>query len=187
MMGLVGYVGLGFRHIADFAAMDHLLFLVALVAPYRVRDWRHLLLVASAFTVGHSLTLALAVTDVVRLPTALIEFLIPVTIILAAAGNLLRRPGSPSGNRSALLALGFGLIHGAGFANFLRSMFEGSVAGPLVAFNTGIELGQVLIVMMVLAVFFLADRALTLRIRAAVVSLAAACWALVVAAERAPW
>ncbi|HEX9895061.1 MAG TPA: HupE/UreJ family protein, partial [Gemmatimonadales bacterium] len=86
MTGLVGYVGLGFRHIADFAAMDHLLFLVALVAPYRVRDWRHLLLVASAFTVGHSLTLALAVTDVVRLPTALIEFLIPVTIILAAAG-----------------------------------------------------------------------------------------------------
>ena len=88
MSGLAFYVGMGFRHITDLAALDHLLFLVALVAPYRLRDWRQLLLVATAFTVGHSLTLALVITGLVTLPTPVIEFLIPVTIVAAALENL---------------------------------------------------------------------------------------------------
>src|SRR6185295_19196054 len=106
------------------------------------RDWRHLLGVATAFTLGHSITLALLVTGVLRLPTALVEFLIPVTILCAGLENLRRVAQRPAGWTRPLLAALFGLIHGAGFANFLREMFGGAVGVPLLAFNVGIELGQ---------------------------------------------
>ena len=85
MSELLTFIHLGFRHITDLEAMDHILFLVALAAIYRGRDWRDSLWVVSAFTVGHSITLALAVTGAVRLPTALIEFLIPLTIVATGA------------------------------------------------------------------------------------------------------
>ena len=178
---------LGFRHIADLSAMDHLLFLLALVAPYGLGDWRRLLGVASAFAVGHSITLAFTVLNRPVLPTPLIEFLIPVTIVVTAAMNLSRRRETISPARSAAIALGFGLIHGAGFANFLRTLFEGPVTAPLLGFNLGIELGQLLIIAMALLVFRLLDRALTPEIRLRAASLATAAWAAVVAAERAPW
>src|SRR5882724_2037164 len=82
MSELIAFVHLGFRHITDLTALDHMLFLLALAAIYRGRDWRDSLWVITAFTVGHSITLALAVTGALRLPTALIEFLIPVTIVV---------------------------------------------------------------------------------------------------------
>ena len=81
MSELAAFAQLGFRHIVSIEAMDHILFLLALAAIYRPRDWRDALWVVTSFTVGHSITLALAVTGVVTLPTALIEFLIPVTIV----------------------------------------------------------------------------------------------------------
>lgn len=193
MSALTAFLTLGFRHITEWSALDHLLFLVALVAPYRMRDWRHLLLVASAFTVGHSVTLALVVSDVVRLPTDLIEFLIPVTIVCAALENL-RRPGlRPSGSVRPLLAWCFGLIHGAGFAAFLREMFSGSVALPLVAFNLGIELGQLTVLTIALVLLTGVDRmarplvARAPAARAVATSLVAAVWAGVMAAQRLPW
>src|SRR5215470_7485376 len=91
MTELLAFVRLGFHHITDPEALDHVLFLVALAAIYRGRDWRDSLWVVSAFTVGHSITLALAVTGALRLPTALIEFLIPLTIVATALENLVVR------------------------------------------------------------------------------------------------
>src|SRR6266496_2656046 len=91
MSELWPFVTLGFRHITDFAAMDHILFLLALAAIYRLQDWRDSLWVVSAFTVGHSLTLALAVTGALTLPTRLIEFLIPLTIVATCVENLVVR------------------------------------------------------------------------------------------------
>ena len=194
MSDFAAFLALGFRHITAPSALDHLLFLVALVAPYRLRDWRHLLGVASAFTVGHSITLALVVTGAAHLPTALIEFLIPVTIVCAGLENL-RNPGRrPVGWVRPVLAAGFGLIHGAGFANFLREMFTGGVAVPLAAFNVGIEVGQMAILGGSLLLLTGVDRAVALRlpagglrVRAVAASLVAAAWAAALAAQRAPW
>jgi len=201
------FVALGFRHIVSIEAMDHLLFLLALAAVYSARDWRPVLWTASAFTVGHSLTLALAVTNVVRLPGAVIEFLIPVTIVLTALANLraVRRGaggggGGGGGNvaRPPVILMGaFGLVHGAGFANYLRSLFLDSIAVPLFGFNVGIELGQLSVLGVIFAAFALLDRAGDLmslprhwplaRLRtmalSGVIAVVAAAWAV----ERAPW
>jgi hypothetical protein len=193
MTDFTGFVRLGAGHILSPTALDHLLFLLALVAPYRPRDWRHLTAVATAFTVGHSLTLALVVLHLVALPTALIEFLIPLTIV-GAGVETLRRPGQvPAGWVRPLLAGGFGLIHGAGFANILREMFVGPPAGPLLAFNIGIELGQLAVLGILLPVLAAVDRGLGAvgprapRYRRLAASAVAAGWALVLAAQRTPW
>ena len=89
MSEFLAFAGLGFRHIVNSAAADHVLFLLALAAIYRPRDWRDALWVVTAFTVGHSITLALAVTNTLALPTAWVEFLIPVTIVATGIENLL--------------------------------------------------------------------------------------------------
>ena len=194
MSDFSAFLRLGFHHITEPSALDHLLFLVALVAPYRPRDWRHLLGVASAFTVGHSLTLGLVVTGVIHLPTALIEFLIPLTIIGAGLENL-RHPGRrPRGWVRPVLAAGFGLIHGAGFATFLSQMFTGPVALPLFAFNLGIELGQITVLSAALLVLGGVDRAVRsadpmcwVAARSVAASLIAAVSAAAMAVQRAPW
>ena len=139
---------LGVRHITDVAAMDHILFLLALAAIYHRRDWRDSLWVITAFTVGHSVTLALAVTGAMRIPTPLIEFLIPLTIVATGVENIVvrHRARAPLGGRYRPVFAGvFGLVHGAGFANYLRSLFTGSIAMPLFGFNAGIELGQLIV------------------------------------------
>lgn len=196
MSGFLGFVRLGFGHITTPGALDHQLFLLALVAPYRLRDWRHLAGVATAFTVGHSITLALVVTETARLPTPLIEFLIPVTIVGAALENLRRAGRVPAGWVRPALAAGFGLIHGAGFANFLQEIFVGSPAGPLLAFNLGIEAGQLAVLTIALVTLTGFDRGLVLvasshraalRVRRLAASAIAASWALVIAFQRAPW
>jgi len=188
------FLELGFRHITTLSALDHLLFLLVLVAPYRPRDWRRLVAVASAFTLGHSVTLALVVTDALRLPTALVEFLIPLTIIGAALDNLRQGAETRRGWLGPLLAAGFDLIHGAGFASFLREMFTGSVALPLFAFNLGIELGQLAVVTALLLLLSGLDRGLRLarpgtgpRSRVLLASAGAALWALAIAVQRTPW
>jgi hypothetical protein len=190
------FIGVGFHHIVALDALDHLLFLLALAACYRLRDWRHGLKVISAFTVGHSLTLALATLNVVRFPTHLVEFLIPCTIVLAGMENLFDRRSRPQGWLRPALAGLFGLVHGAGFATTLRDLFDGSVVVPLLSFNIGIELGQALVLTAMISMLTLADRilrgpagdanhALAWRIR--MTSVAAASVALVMAFQRAPW
>ncbi|MEP6688250.1 MAG: HupE/UreJ family protein [Gemmatimonadales bacterium] len=201
MSELLAFVQLGFHHITDLAALDHILFLFALAAIYRGRDWRDLLWVVSAFTVGHSITLALAATGTLRLPTALIEFLIPLTILVTGLANipLPRRERAPLGGgyRPAFAGV-FGLVHGAGFANYLQSLFTGSIVVPLLGFNIGIELGQLVVLALAGLVLAGLDRALaqlraptarasTYRLRVLAVSAIVVVVAAEMAASRAPW
>jgi hypothetical protein len=165
MSELLNFGLLGFHHIADLNAADHILFLLALAAVYRLASWRAALWVITAFTIGHSVTLGLAVTGVLTLPVDLVEFLIPVTIVITCLENLTSL-GRPEDRRGvplrAGLAMVFGLVHGAGFANYLNAMFVEPIAVPLLGFNLGIEVGQVLILLAAGAGFVLVDRGLSL-------------------------
>lgn len=190
MSDLAGFLVLGFRHITDPAALDHLLFLFALAAIYHGRNWRNLIWVATAFTVGHSLTLALAVTDALIISPPLVEFLIPVTIVVTGVENLLvRDQGSRPlrGRYRPVLAAVFGLVHGSGFANYLKSLFDGSVAVPLLGFNLGIELGQLVVLAGAGIVLAGLDQVLGHRLRVVTVSAGVILVALRMAAERTPW
>lgn len=151
------YLTEGFRHISDLGAYDHILFIAALCAIYRFSDWKKLLILVTAFTVGHSVTLALATLKIVSFPSDVIEFLIPVTIAVTCLFNFF----SPANGRNSktqpmiyryVAAALFGLIHGLGFSNFLRSMLgkEENITLPLLAFNIGLEIGQLVIVFTVL-------------------------------------
>lgn len=161
------YFRLGIGHIADLRGYDHILFIVALTAGYALRDWKRLLWLVTAFTLGHSVTLVLATLQLVRVHAPTIEFLIPVTIVLTAAYSMMARARSErSGEGYAperhallyILAGCFGLIHGLGFSNFLRAILGGeeSILLPLFAFNVGLEIGQLAIVACVLLVGALA-------------------------------
>jgi len=202
MSDIAAYIQLGFRHITDFKGADHILFLLALAAIYRFRDWRECLWVATAFTVGHSLTLGLAVTNVLTIRPALVEFLIPITIVATGLENLIARDrakGSGTRRYRPVLAGVFGLVHGAGFANYLRSLFVDDIALPLFGFNVGIELGQICVLLLTFTAFTAVDRLIAavrhssegrtapVRIRAVAVScvvlLVATRWAV----QRAPW
>ncbi len=156
MNSFQAYLILGFDHITDLNGYDHILFIVALCAIYHLSEWRRILVLVTAFTIGHSITLAIATLQLFQYRADVIEFLIPVTIFVTAISNLFYRvpkysslsdpaPGQPL---RYLFALGFGLIHGLGFSNYLRSLLgkEESIVQPLLAFNIGLELGQLLIV-----------------------------------------
>lgn len=158
------YLQIGFEHITDPKGYDHVLFIVALCTIYTLRDWKKVLILVTAFTVGHSLTLALATFNVISFRQDVIELLIPVTILITAIVNMFydipkttlvrQEKGSPM--RYAL-ALGFGLIHGMGFSGYLRYLLgdESSIWQPLLAFNLGLEAGQLLIVLILLIITFL--------------------------------
>ena len=151
---------MGLQHILDLSGYDHILFVIALCCTYFIKDWRKVIILVTAFTIGHSLTLALSVFNLIRVDTVLIEFLIPVTILVTAFSNVAkrRRRYTRTDWLSYSYALFFGLIHGLGFSNYLRSLLgkESSIAGPLFAFNLGLELGQLVIVFFVLLVSFVA-------------------------------
>lgn len=198
------YLRLGLEHILDLRGYDHILFIVALTAPYTFRAWRAVLIQVTAFTVGHSLTLVLATLDRVRVSTDWVEFLIPVTIVATALVQLgrVRRerggagargdPSVPTGGVGAtwLLALGFGLVHGLGFSNFLRALLgaEDSLLLPLFAFNVGIEVGQVAVVVVMLVASAAASRfgGLTPTRRVGIISTATALVAAYLAMGRLP-
>ena len=170
MSELLAFGMLGFRHITDPRGADHILFLLALAAIYRFRDWRECVWVVTAFTVGHSITLALAVSGVLALPSALIEFLIPVTIVVTAIENLIVRDRSTAiwGRRyRPFFAGAFGLVHGAGFANYLRSLFVDRIAIPLLGFNLGLEAGQLIVIALAFVSFAAVDRLVSIAAPAA--------------------
>ncbi len=160
------YGRLGFDHITDPRGYDHILFVVALCAIYTLRQWRRVLILITAFTLGHSITLALATLQLIHYSTALVELLIPVTILITAVTNFFYitptterqvREVKNSPLRYALAGC-FGLIHGMGFSNYLRSLLgkEASIVQPLVAFNLGLELGQLVIVSLILLIGWMA-------------------------------
>ena len=143
------YLKLGFEHIADLKGYDHILFLVALCAVYLYSEWKRILVLVTAFTIGHSITLAFSALDLIRFDAKLIEILIPVTILLTAVKNLVYKPKTEAlWNPSYFLPLAFGLIHGMGFSTFFKSLLghEADITVPLLAFNLGVECGQLCIV-----------------------------------------
>ena len=149
------YFRLGWEHIISANALDHQLFIAALAAIYLLQDWRQVLILVTAFTIGHSLTLALSVLDIVRFPSNWVEFLIPVTIVITAFSNLFQKKfTSRSVSINYFLALFFGLIHGMGFANTLRFMLakDQNLGWGLLGFNLGLEVGQIVVVMIVLLI-----------------------------------
>lgn len=158
MQDFLFYLNLGWEHIISLDALDHQLFVLALIAIYSYSDWKKILVLITAFTIGHSVTLALSILDIVRLPSDWVEFLIPLTIVLTALGNILMKNKKQSGNKTNYyLALFFGLIHGLGFANTARVMIakSQSIAVPLFGFNVGLELGQIVIVAGILVLLFI--------------------------------
>ncbi|MDH5475450.1 MAG: HupE/UreJ family protein [Cyclobacteriaceae bacterium] len=151
------YFQLGFEHIIDVNGYDHILFIVALCAIYRFYDWKKVLILVTAFTIGHSITLALSIFNIISLNTELIEFLIPITIFITAFSNIIRNEKLRSKNKihiNYLFGLFFGLIHGLGFSNFLKSLLgkSSNVVTELLAFNIGLEIGQIIIVFVFLMV-----------------------------------
>ena len=186
------YFGLGREHIADLAGYDHILFVTALCLRYAVQDWKKILILVTAFTLGHSLTLALSVLNYIQVSTTWIEFLIPVTIVITALSNVftanIQRPSRVSLIYS--LAIFFGLIHGLGFSNYLKSLLgkDTNIISELLAFNIGLEVGQLLIVAGVMLVSLICVRLLKIQRRDYLLVASGAVFgiALLMAIERFP-
>jgi len=185
------YFGLGWEHIISKDALDHQLFIAALVAIYLLKDWKQVLILVTAFTIGHSLTLVLSVFDVIRFDSKWVEFLIPLTIVITAIPNLFHKNFTPKTIRiNYFLALFFGLVHGMGFANAVRFMLasDQSIGWSLLGFNLGLEVGQVVVVILLLLLAHLLVSMLKLNRRDWVIFLSAAVFglALKMVLERIP-
>ena len=185
------YFRLGWSHIISLDALDHILFLLALAAVYTLAGWRRVLILVTAFTLGHSATLALSTLHLLTVPSALVEFLIPCTIVVAAISNLFQREKAPKTmGFNYFMAFFFGLIHGLGFANTLRFILAGdqSLGRALFGFNVGLEAGQILIVCLLLLLAQVVFRFLGVARRDWVLFLSAAVFslALQMALERWP-
>lgn len=158
MSDFLFYLNLGWEHIISLDALDHQLFVLALVAVYSYNDWKKILILVTAFTIGHSVTLALSVFNLLKVPSNWVEFLIPLTIAITALDNILMRNNQKSLMKmNYYLALFFGLIHGMGFANTARMMLakEQNIFAPLLGFNIGLELGQIVVVFAILVALFI--------------------------------
>ncbi|AZI70149.1 MAG: HupE/UreJ family protein [Cloacibacterium normanense] len=191
MQDFLFYLQLGWEHIISKDALDHQLFILALIAIFSFRDWKKVLILVTAFTIGHSLTLVLSALDVFRFPSDWVEFLIPCTIVFTALDNIIF-----SKNEKKLiqlnyyLALLFGLIHGMGFANSVRMMLasEQDITLPLFGFNVGLELGQIIVVAIALFIHYIFSEVLKLsnKIWIYIISVPIFIFALKMALERIP-
>lgn len=155
------YFNIGLRHVLDINAYDHVLFLIALVVPYAFKDWKRVLLLVTLFTAGHTLSLMLSVYGIVYIKANLIEFLIPITILVTALFHLFTA-GKSSKNESvsfvAFVTLFFGIIHGLGFSNYFKTILPGSASEkllPLLEFALGIEAAQIIVVLIVLILSYI--------------------------------
>ena len=164
------YLKLGLQHILDFQGYDHILFIAAMVAVYSSKDWKHVVVLATAFTIGHSTTLALAFFDIIVFPSEIIEFLIAFTIFVTAFSNLFKQKEKYSKKfhiYKYITAIGFGLIHGLGFSNYLRNLLgeDINIVKFLFAFNFGLELGQLIIILFVFMLNFILIKYLKIKHR----------------------
>jgi len=150
------YVKMGLNHVLDFAAYDHILFLIVLAVIFEFHQLKKVLWLITLFTIGHSLTLALSAYGVLKVDVKIVEFLIPVTIFITGVVNIfnLGRKTSNKDNINLIFALFFGLIHGLGFSNYFRMMIgrEEDKLMPLIEFALGIEISQVIIVLGILII-----------------------------------
>ena len=146
------YLNQGFLHIIDLQGLDHLCFIVSFCLLYSLKDWKYIIGLITAFTLGHCITLIISVLNIVTIKSSLVETLIPITILSSCANNYWYLFSKKQSKPSTLITYGilfsFGLIHGLGFSNFLKMMIfeEDSVILPLLGFNIGIEIAQLMIV-----------------------------------------
>ena len=133
----------------DIYGVDYMLFIIALMAIYLLRDWRKALVLFMFYILGHSVTLSLSVSAVINVNISIIEYLIPLTIFLAAFLNILKKhePYTPRSVFRFAIAFVFGMIHGFGFADYLKEILgtNQSIAVPILGFNLGLELGMLLV------------------------------------------
>jgi len=154
------YLQLGFEHISNLAGYDHILFLIALCAVYRIEQWKKILILVTAFTIGHSVTLALASFGSLTIPSSIIKFLIPTSIFLTAIHNVVSDKSmnrTSNMGRNYLMTLFLVFIHGMDVSNYFRAllMSDSFIVGPLLGCNLGIELGQLLVVFVIVGIAFL--------------------------------
>ena len=162
------YVTLGFEHVLDWNAYDHVLFLIVLSVGYSFDSWRKLLLLVTLFTLGHTISLVLGNYDVIQVDSGLIECLIPITIAITALYNVFLKSGTNRPQQQGLLSvltLFFGLVHGFGFAGYYKMINDDNALTPLLAFALGVELSQILVVLVVMIFSFLALRFLNFNKR----------------------
>jgi len=186
------YFKMGWQHIISADALDHQLFILALACVYTSRDIKRVLILVTAFTIGHSLTLALSVYDVIRFSSKWVEFLIPCTIFVTALNNIFQlNSAAKSAKINYYLALCFGLIHGMGFANAIRIMLakDQTIALGLFGFNVGLEVGQIFVVAIILIAGLLFLNVIKIKRRDWVLFLSAGVFALSLkmALERLPF
>ena len=154
------YFNLGLQHVLDWQAYDHVLFIVVLIASYTLYEWRKIVWLVTLFTVGHTFSLALSTYEIIIVRSYLIEFLIPLTILLTAVYNIATAGKSPKKNKFQALyfaTLFFGIIHGLGFSTYFK-MISGNTSEkvlPLLEFALGIETAQIIVVLAVLVLSFL--------------------------------
>ena len=154
------YLKLGFEHIANLNGYDHILFLVVLCAVYQISQWRNILILVTAFTIGHSITLFIVSLDFFSIPSRIIKLLIPITILITSLQNVINIKQIENSSRMGknyFMALFFGLIHGMDFSNYFKVliMSPDEIVIPLLGFNIGIELGQLLIVLFIVLISFI--------------------------------
>ena len=146
------YLEIGFKHVLNIKGYDHILFLIALTIPLTFKDWKKVLLLVSVFTIGHALSLLLSVMGIIMIQTQLVEFIIPLTILITAGIHLfsVRKTTKPNGtNLMVLITFFFGTIHGLGFSNYFKSILSGTPGQkiiPSLEFALGIEAAQIAIV-----------------------------------------
>ncbi len=157
------YLQTGLRHVLDINGYDHVLFLIALTVPYTFKDWKKILLLVTVFTVGHTVAMLLSVFGIMSIKAEIVEFLIPITILVTALYSLFTagKSAKASGNTTAVfITLFFGLIHGLGFAGYFKSILPGSPSDkliPLLEFALGIECAQIIVVLIVLVLAYMAQ------------------------------
>jgi hypothetical protein len=191
MNDLAFYCKEGWQHIISTSALDHQLFILALTAVYLLKDWKKVLVLVTAFTIGHSLTLALSVYNVVHIQEVFVEVLIPCTIMFTALFNIVQKDISQKAVQlNYFFALFFGLVHGLGFANTIRFMLakDQTIGWSLFGFNIGLEVGQIVIVSTILLMSYLVVNTLKIPQKWWVYILSAVTftWAVKFALERIP-
>lgn len=189
------YLSLGVNHILDLEAYDHILFIVSLTAIYLIKQWKQILILVTAFTLGHTTTLVLSTLNIININPQLVEFLIPITIIFTGFANIFvkdyQKINKKLYNIKYSTSVFFGLIHGLGFSSYLKSMLssENNLVIPLLSFNLGIELGQFIIVIIIIFLSYIIVNKLKFPQRewALLVSGAGIGVALILALQRIYW
>ncbi len=152
------YFNLGLHHVLDWKAYDHILFLIVLCAAYTFSSWKKLLVLVTMFTIGHTFSLLLASYNIISVSSKVIEFLIPLTILVTALFNLFTAGKEKKMEKMGILyitTIFFGIIHGLGFASFFTKLDSGRELLPLLEFALGIEAAQIAVVIAFLIIAFI--------------------------------